>query len=256
MHRRRHVNSGPSVLPQTAALVAAMSTPPTAARKSLIDATIRSLIVSGVWARCDAIYVLAAHNSQAARLNWKTPGTNTLTVINSPVFTTDRGYTGDAVSAALSATYAGSNYTQNDCSISCFGLTGPGGGNSFALTNSTPAQRAAVRVRSGTLGGVTLSSATSIFATTSTNTMPRMLTGTRTGAAGFDIYSNGAFADTIVAASAANPTPTTLWFLTNGVGTFSDHQVAFGATGASLSAAQNAALYQATFSYMRAVGAA
>lgn len=255
MHRRRYVNNGPSVLPETETLVAAMSTPPTAARKSLIDSTIRKLIVSGVWAKCDIIYFLAASDSQAARLNWKSPLTNTLAVIGAPTFTTNRGYTGDGVSALLTAPYNNSLLTQNNAHVSAFGLTNSTlGVNDFSLTNVTPAQRAAVRTRSGTVGGAIVSSTTSIGAVTSTDAIPRMLAANRTVSTNFDVYSNGAFSNNVVNTSAATVI-TAAHFLGNGVGAFSSRQIAGGTAGAALTAEQHASLYSIYFTYLRSVGA-
>lgn len=102
---------------ETRSLVDAMTVKPTSTRMRRIDRVIRGLKQSGVWDKLDVFYMLAAHDSQAARLNWKTPGTYTLTVNNSPVFTADRGYQGDGVSGYLSSTLdvstAGGQYALN-----------------------------------------------------------------------------------------------------------------------------------------------
>lgn len=78
---------------EAAQLIARMSTPPTDARKLLIDNMIRSLKREGFWDRLDVLYVLAAADAQAARLNWKSTSFD-LTVTGAPTFTADRGYTG------------------------------------------------------------------------------------------------------------------------------------------------------------------
>lgn len=81
---------------ESEALFAAMTTPPTDARKAKIDALIVALKNAGVWTKLDVLYVLAAADSQAARLNWKLPGTYTCTVNGSMLFDIDLGYTSQA----------------------------------------------------------------------------------------------------------------------------------------------------------------
>jgi len=71
-----------------------MSVAPSAARQLVIDALIRQLKDAGVWAKLDVLYVIAAHDIQAGRVNWKNPGTFTATEVSAPTFTTDRGYAG------------------------------------------------------------------------------------------------------------------------------------------------------------------
>lgn len=244
-----------NILPQTTTLVAAMTVRPSDGRIIQINQCITTLINSGVWDECDIIYMLAAHDAQAARLNWKTPASNTLAIVNSPVFTANKGFTGDGVSALLTASYTNTLLLQNDAHIAAFGLTNSSlGVNDFSLTNVTPAQRAAVRTRSGTVGGAVVSSSTSIGAVTSTDGIPRMLAANRTVSTNFDVYSNGAFSNNIVNTSAATVI-TAAHFLGNGVSAFSNRQMAFGSAGGALTALQHASLYSAVSVYLQAVGA-
>ncbi|ODT85695.1 hypothetical protein [Phenylobacterium sp. SCN 70-31] len=55
---------------EAAALFARFEADPGPARRTLIDACIGALKTGGVWAKLDAFYMLAAHDAQAARLNW------------------------------------------------------------------------------------------------------------------------------------------------------------------------------------------
>lgn len=86
------------------ALLAAMTVQPSLRRSMLILNTISQLVQYGLWDQIDAWYEMRAHDSQAATLNWKNPGTWTLAPTNSPVFTADRGFKGDGVSSFLLAT--------------------------------------------------------------------------------------------------------------------------------------------------------
>lgn len=244
-----------NILPETTTLINAMTVRPSNGRIIQINQCITALIAGGVWAKCDIIYMLAAHDAQAARLNWKTPASNTLAVVNSPVFQANKGYTGDGVSALLTASYTNTLLLQNDAHISAFGLTSASAGvNDFSLTNVTPAQRAAVRTRSSTLGGAIVSSSTSINAATSTDAIPRMLAANRTVSTDYDVYSNGVFSNNIVNTSTATVI-TAAHFLGNGVSSFSNRQIAFGSAGGALTALQHASLYSAVRVYLQAVRA-
>ncbi len=86
--------------PEAAALLSRMTVTPSTARKQLIDALIATLVGAGIWAKLDALYLLAAHDAQAARLNWIADRYN-LTAVNSPTFTTDRGYAGTGAAMYL-----------------------------------------------------------------------------------------------------------------------------------------------------------
>ncbi len=79
--------------PETNTLLAAMTSPQPGNRRLTINRLIAALKQSGVWAKLDLLYVLAAGDSQAAGINWKTPGAFTLSAVNAPAFTADRGYT-------------------------------------------------------------------------------------------------------------------------------------------------------------------
>lgn len=109
----------------TYALLEKMSVKPSRERARLIDATIKKLKRHGIWYKLDVLYVMAAHASQAANLNWKNPGTHTLTAIGGgATFTADRGYQGNGSSTAMSCGYVpstnGVSFTQDDASIWCW----------------------------------------------------------------------------------------------------------------------------------------
>jgi len=86
---------------ETTALLAAMSVQPSGPRTTLINALISSLKTYrtgfglSFWDALDFLYIPAAHDAQAGRINWKSPS-NVGSVVGSPAFQTDRGYTGDS----------------------------------------------------------------------------------------------------------------------------------------------------------------
>lgn len=87
--------------PATQDVLAAMETSPGRARAFLIDDLIGTLEAAGVWERLSALYLLAAHDEQAARLNLRAQGCNDLTPVNGPAFAADIGYSGDGAGAWL-----------------------------------------------------------------------------------------------------------------------------------------------------------
>ncbi len=102
-------------------LIDAFTGPAPAARRDLIDLTIRRLQEEGIWDDLDLLYCLAAHDAQAASLNWKAPGSHALTATNAPLFTAGRGYLCDGSTSYLEAAWApasdGANFTQDDASL-------------------------------------------------------------------------------------------------------------------------------------------
>ncbi|MGK9237303.1 hypothetical protein KXS07_11500 [Inquilinus limosus] len=85
----------------------------------LIASTYDRMASRSYWSKLDCLYLLAAHNSQASRLNWKADEFN-ISVSGSPTFTTDRGWTG-ALSSSLDTGFApssaGRNYALNSATL-------------------------------------------------------------------------------------------------------------------------------------------
>lgn len=108
------------------ALFLRMSPQPNAARKQLISDFIDSLQSNGTknfWANADRIWVMAAHDSGASKLNWKADEDNLLTV-NALTFTADRGWAGNGTSSYLNTQFIpstdGVNFTQDAASIAIY----------------------------------------------------------------------------------------------------------------------------------------
>lgn len=136
------------------ALFSRMTVQPNDQRKTLINSLIVGLKDGGLWSKLDLLYLMAAHDAQAGRLNWKSADF-TLQTVNAPAFTVDRGFTGDGSSAYLNTEWApinGTQFQQDSASIGVWvNETGPvtqgddgrlaaGNGNTFILTRSTSNQ--------------------------------------------------------------------------------------------------------------------
>lgn len=103
----------------TTAWAAACTTPPTSGRRAAINTMIAGIKADGDWSSLGRLYVFAAEDSQAARLNIKDPS-ESVAFTNSPTFTTDRGVTGDGSSAYIDigeAWDADGHFTLNSATI-------------------------------------------------------------------------------------------------------------------------------------------
>lgn len=103
--KNRHDMLLDSLTSEAIAVVAAMTVKPSPARAALIDRTIRRLKAAGIWQKCEVLHVMAAHDSQAAAINWITPGTFTGSVSTGPTFTADNGYTSNGSSSYFNPSF-------------------------------------------------------------------------------------------------------------------------------------------------------
>jgi len=104
--------------PDARALFARMEIPPSTGLKNLISKTIHDLKATGLWYRDDCRYQFNLHTQQASNLNWKSTG-NTVTVVNSPIWTPFVGYSG-ATGSYINPNFNlqnGTNYKQNNATI-------------------------------------------------------------------------------------------------------------------------------------------
>lgn len=240
-----------------ATLFAAMTTPPTTARKAQINTLILALKAAGVWTLLDVFYVLAAADSQAARLNWKNPAAFTALAVNSPTFAADRGYTGDGSSSRLRTQFTpsvnGVNYTQNDASAWLWNLTESQDNTGHELGNTTT-PRTFTRIRN-TSNQAVMAANSGSTSTTVANSVSLGFFGTqRVSGTTVNVFKNGASLGTS-APGAAAITATEQWICGANSTGFSARQIALAAWGASLTS-KEAAFYSALLTYMQAVGAA
>lgn len=95
---------------------------PSYAQCALQDALVGDLKDAGVWSKLDVFYVFATDgDSDFASINWKDPNNYEITEVNSPTFTTNKGWSTDGTSSYINTNYnfaTDSNYyTQNDAGI-------------------------------------------------------------------------------------------------------------------------------------------
>lgn len=108
--------------PDVRALIGRMAAAPDPGRALAIGRLVGALKAADIWPRLHALYLLAAHDAQAAGLNW-VADSHGMTPVGGPGFTADRGYltahlkyldTGFAPSALAS---------RDDCCFALWSLT-------------------------------------------------------------------------------------------------------------------------------------
>lgn len=241
------------------ALFARMSPAPSPSRKVLISQTISALIGAGVWAKLDVLQLYAADAQANALLNWIS-GSYNASVVNTPTFTADRGFT----SVFGTSSYVASGYTpssgpkwgQNDHAFGRWTRTGPGaGGMDFGAYETATLKSATIF--STEPGGQYIVGDSGTAQSVSADPLGSV-TANRTASGSFDIYKNGAFVTNV---SAASRSGTTLEMFVgaynfDGVaGTYSQNQIGAVWVGQALNSTEIAALHTALQNYMTGVGA-
>lgn len=239
-------------------LFAAMTVQPNGARKTLINKTIRRLKASGAWALMDVFYMMAAHDEQAGRLNWKAPGSFTLANIGGgSAFTVDRGFKGNGTSTAQDTTYnpataPGAQFLQNSAHMGCVPTE-----NFQSDSRCVGHLRAAILPRSSSSVASCngMSSSGDTIQTGQTNSQ-QVYTWYRNNAADFRTFINGANQLNPVRVSSA--VSNFSWIIggrNDTVMNFSATQLGCFHAGGALTDQQVADLYTAIFGYMNPIGA-
>lgn len=240
--------------PAAMALIARMSVAPDAARSALIERTVRALKAGGVWSKLDCCWVLAAHDDQAARLNW-TGASNMLSAIGAPAFAVDRGYQGDGTSGCLDTGFIpGSGQTFRDAHHLSVWSRSAGqwniaefGTDMLSITGRTLPDELVTR------------SASDMIQPIGNEDGSGLLAFSRASSAAYRCYRNGAVLGEVAQASSAFSGLHSLYLCGRnawGVAASSNKQIAAATVGGALSDAEQAALHDALAPYLAAIGAA
>lgn len=254
--------SGPTYDADATTLFAAMSVQPDSTRKALINTTILALKTAGIWTLLDRLWVMAAHDSQAACLDWK--GVGNLTLVNAPTFVANQGFAGDGATSRINTGFIpsthGANFALNDASLGVYSRTNLIDGNQIDMSGADASHR--VNLQSG-------DSSNQMRYSVNTNANIRSGVGTVTDSRGFFVgrrtasgaanaLRNGSSIDTDVTASTGRPTTSIYLCASNSNGTpasFSTRQLACAFFAASLLTQQQTDLYTIIQAYMTGVGA-
>ena len=240
-------------LPETRLWCAAMTAKPPDWLIRALDDYVRALKVSGAWDGIDIGYVFGLHAQQAARINFKNPGSFTLTEVNSPTWTQWQGYTGDGVSMLLDTGYnpsaASIGMGKDDAHAAVFGMTHSSDGDSDLSSGAALSFRA--RPRDGTLSSIRINGGSATNFVTGT-TMPGFIAGVRPDASNQLGYTNGVL--DVTGAVASSTLSETIYLLGNAANP-TNRQIALAHVGRALSAAQVKAASDAAWALLRQVGA-
>jgi hypothetical protein len=258
-------------LPESEALFAAMTVEPSEARKTLINDTISDLMAAGLWTKQGVLYVHAAHDEQAGRLNWKDPSFGLLTRINSMAFTADGGFTGNGQINANASYLLGPDFntvpvmTQNSGHTSIFATSegdGQGAGGFDARNfNEFPGGDTVGRITpksvlAGSQGFGWINGSGQMDSATS-SVVRGMYLANRSGATAAQFYRDGVESDTDTGTSTALVSSNFSIGASFAGFTWVSREPRIGACsiGGSLTSTEAAALYSILSAYLSAVGA-
>lgn len=246
--------------PESLTYFAAFSVEPSTARKIIINTLILSLKNGGIWSKLDALWLLANTASQSALLNVITPGTYTATEVNSPTFTADQGYTGNASNMYLNTNYQyntnGVQYTLNSAchfvynrvdvlGAYCAAGINITGVNYFFIRRATYGYNASTNEDAALNGSVANANATGFYC------------ANRSDATNCQLYKNGSNVLSYVKAASAIPAGKDFILALNLAGSpalASPYQISVRGIGASLNSSEQTALYNAIQAYMTSLG--
>jgi len=211
--------------------VAAMTVEPSNTIKTAIDQLVTDLKAAGVFAKMDALWLVDAHDDQAARLNLIAPASNTIT--GTATFAAGIGFTGNGTSA-LDSNYdlsAGTNYT--DASASIFAHSpafNSSNGPIFGVTSTSDVIMQPILSGGGFFGrmGDAVSGSPDFFAGLTTLTYDNGTTR---------VYNNTTLEDTDTR-DRRDVTPSGNLMLFGGNGSFSGYTISSAGVGSHLSATE------------------
>lgn len=238
---------GANYCAEALALFARMTVQPDVARKRLINSTIVSMKVAGLWSesKFDGLYIFAAHDAQAARLNWL--GSDSISVPGSPTFTANRGYQGNGSSSYLQAN-PGVTYAADAGHAGMFietADTAGGRGIDYGGTNGFL----------DLVGGFLNSRWADLSTSSTAATGVRHASVNRPDSTQYVKYKNGASIATVVSTSSTfSLSQVSFLAALSGAGAFSDARIAAGHFGTSLTSGEMSTLYTILNGYMTRVG--
>lgn len=236
---------------------AAMSVAPDDTRKGHIDDLVAGLKADGVWSKLDHLLLLAAHDAQAARLNVKNPA-QSATAVNSPTFTTDRGYTTNGTNSEIDTgfnTSTGTNFAQNSAYFGVYirSADAASGNSSAGWFDGTDGVTLNVRDASNKLVG-RANQATSMVSVSTVATTAGLSAVVRSASNSMGVRRNGASIDGAATASTALNNTTLRLGRSSSTG-YRSHEFSASAAGGYLTTTEETALYNRLQTYLTAVGA-
>jgi hypothetical protein len=237
------------------AIYAAMTVQPDAARKAIYQTLMNGLSTAGLIARLRALYLMAAHDAQAARVNLIFPG-EVMTEAGLPgalTFTADSGYQADGITGYLETGINDNDaapWSQTLASMSVWMQLEPTGITS-AMIGVTGGAATRINGVSGSAPSVRIH-----LATATTGTTPNcfgMILANRNGTA-LEIDRDGVLENTTTSTAGA-PLASSFQLFKNNL-TFGNGRISAAHIGGVLTPTQKLALYNALYQAHSDVGAA
>lgn len=259
---RTGVRRGDAYAAESLTYFAAMSVQPDSTRKGQLNTLIAALKTAGVWTKLDALYIMAAHDAQAARVNAIDPA-SVATVSGAQVFTADRGYAGDGTASYINTgfnptTAVSPKYTRDDAHMGLWTNTAvtSSGGDMGITAYAIVAPNVFGNARWYANLNAVISASNSPAAT-------GHYVWTRRASNACEYYRNGVSMTTSAGAS-GNPVNAKFFLNASNSSTtdtatpanFSANREAAAHWGSKLTTAENLALYNAMNTYLTAVGGA
>lgn len=230
----------------------------TLSRRIVVDQLVYALKVGGIWTELDRLWLHAAENVQQATIDLVVR--STVTLINSPTFTVDRGYTGNgttsAVSSGINSNAGGLKYLRDNASEGAWVVTEAAntGGVDFAWDYGAFSMfigRFSPSLIRWEINAALNDSGTAAHGGNTTG----LFHSQRTGANTSRLLRNGVQMHTSPASSQALQAKPfgTHAYIAGGPSNFSSSQIGAHFFGSSLSG-KEAAFYNAMRAYMTAVG--
>lgn len=245
---------GVASVPEADRVFGWMAEEPSTARKALGRTMVAALIAGGVWTRLDGLWLLAAHSQADSLVNWIAPGRFTVTVRGTPTFTVDRGWTGNGTNGYLTAAGfkggTGTQFVQDDASLGVWDEFAATSAAAVITVQASPFSWVAPnqaggfghRSNAGSSGSAdVIANAAALYGIS------------RSAAASYTTYQNGvALASKSVASTGVSAGA--ILMLTN-LSVYLTTRISAAYVGASLTDAQNLALYNALNTFLTAIGA-
>lgn len=227
------------------ALFNAASTAPSSRRKYSVHKCIKRLKDAGIWDKITLLYLLAANDEQFSRLNWKNPGTYTLSTVGSPTFTQNDGW-----QTASSSNYLSTGYTpasSTDLSVGAVSLRTNASNNSIAGalngTNGLTVNPA------GTSIVVRMNSEALTFTASGVFDGSGLIFASRSGSS-VSAYRNGALIGTTTASNTVAPTVPLYLLKVNGSTAVPVQRLSCFFLGTNLTASEAEQLYAILYTYL------
>ncbi|MEP9379743.1 hypothetical protein ABLE91_23735 [Aquabacter sp. CN5-332] len=257
VYRGRRAHPVEPLPSEVAGLLARMSPAAPAPRAAEISTLVSALLAAGLWQKLDAFYMLAAHDAQAARLNWIADHYN-LTAVNTPAFLADRGYAGNGTNSYLDtsfnpATAAAPHFTQNAASIGAWSLTNQQGSSALMGGVSTGGQSYLLPWAGDGNMYVTLNRAGDNARPSAGHSLG-LFSASRLAFGSFTSHVNGANA-VVSPVGAVAPGSGNFYIGARNTQQFTTRRIAFAFMGDGLTDGEVAGLYAAVRTYLLAVGA-